>query len=68
MERLIEMPEVALDFIKERGFIVNGGNGNDYVYLPHWYKISEDGKVHELDFDSLPEELITVIEKYRTAF
>lgn len=58
----IELTKEILDFLFTNGHVIVTGEGTQYVYLPHWFKVENNNTVEILRYDNLPEELITVLE------
>ena len=63
MTTLINFPQEVLGFIRAIGNIANDGD-YDYYNLPYWFKKEEDGKVIQLDFGELPNNIKEMVENH----
>lgn len=63
MKIITEPYQLLIDFLRTNGSKVENGNDTWY-YCPYWFH--EDGdKLVMIGFESLPKELIEVIQKHR---
>ena len=63
----IKFTQDQADLLRNAGTVIKFPNGNKYMYLPFWYKDSEDNVLEEYNPDKIPDELREELKSQREA-
>lgn len=63
--RIIILVPQQTDFIEKCGTHVITENGENWFYLPHWYKKEDTNVFTEVNFENLPQYVKDIIIKNR---
>ena len=61
----VKLTKQQQEFIENTSSVVTTPNGNDYYYMPFWFKKESGDMFKMLTFDRLPYEVIDIVKEIR---